>query len=426
MNAQSIRKIRQNFIIISMLSFMTVMLFTGGLINIVNNLRIRDNVSNMLDYIIEHEGDLPVPSAQSPESSSSFLGSGPVLFTATPEFLYTTRYYAVIFDKYNHVDDVKLNHIYSVQKSDAIRGASTILDSHSSFGYYENYYFYKTGELDHGRKIVVVLDTSTIITLNNGIFKSTILICGIGLLITFIAVLALSGRMIRPELENARRQKMFITNASHELKTPLAVIQANTELEELMNGETEWTQSTLRQVDRLNGLIQNLVMIARAQETEDPGSRVDFDASSAIRETVEPYESLALKQEKTLSLNIVPDIHMNADESRIRQLAMILIDNAFKYCDDKGAVGVSFTKVRIGRQVRLSVYNSYAEGKGMDYTRFFDRFYRRDSSHSTNSKGKGGYGIGLSIAESICTQYKGTIRVSWKDGIITFTCVLGT
>ena len=115
MNAQSIRKIRQNFIIISMLSFMTVMLFTGGLINIVNNLRIRDNVSNMLDYIIEHEGDLPVPSAQSPESSSSFLGSGPVLFTATPEFLYTTRYYAVIFDKYNHVDDVKLNHIYSVQ-----------------------------------------------------------------------------------------------------------------------------------------------------------------------------------------------------------------------------------------------------------------------------------------------------------------------
>lgn len=424
MNTQSIKELRRNFIIIAMLSFMTVMLFTGGLINIANHLRITRNVGNMLDYIIENEGELPDPAEYSSEGSTSVLNNPPLLFTSTQEFMYTTRYYAVIFDRDRHVEKIGLSHIHSVRRKDALKNAEKILDHHNSFGSFDDRYFYKTGSLDHDRTIVVVLDASTIISLNNSIFKSTIQICVAGLFITLLAVLALSGRMIRPEIENARRQKMFITNASHELKTPLAVIRANTELEELMNGETEWTQSTLRQVVRLNGLIQNLVLIARAQEAEEPGIRKDFDASSAIRETAEPYEALSLKQGKDLTLEIVPDIHMNADESKIRQLAVILIDNAFKYCDEEGSILVTFSKTRIGRQVRLTVSNSYAKGKEVDYSQFFDRFYREDSSRSTN-KEKDGFGIGLSIAESICTQYKGNIRAAWKDGTITFTCLLG-
>ena len=115
---------------------------------------------------------------------------------------------------------------------------------------------------------------------------------------------------------------------------------------------------------------------------------------------------------------------MNAVESRIRQLTVILIDNAFKYCDEKGLVHITFSRTRIGRQARLTVSNSYAAGKDVDFSRFFERFYREDTSHTANENA-GGYGIGLSIAESICTQYKGSIRASWKDGIITFTCVLG-
>jgi signal transduction histidine kinase len=270
-----------------------------------------------------------------------------------------------------------------------------------------------------------MIDASTLINLNQSVTRSTLIICGVGLIITFLAVLALSGRIVQPEIENARRQKMFITNASHELKTPLAVIRANTELEELINGETEWTHSTLRQVDRLNGLIQNLVMIARAQEAEDPGTLTDVDASAAIIDTVRPYESLARQEGKTLSLDVVPDLHMTADESRLRQLAAILVDNAFKYCDEKGDVSVAFSRTRIGRQMSLTVSNSYAAGKDVDYSRFFERFYREDTSHNTNREDRGGFGIGLSIAESICNQYKGTIRASWKDGIITFTCLLG-
>lgn len=402
-----------------MLSFIAVMLFTGGLINISNNLKIRRNMAEMMDYIIENEGE--IPTHDSSEDSSE--ENSEAIYHLSPEVRYSTRYFAVLYDARGQVEDVKLSHIYSENYESAILTADTIRETGITFGTIGQYYFYKTGEYEDGSSIVVIMDASTLIDLNQSIIRSTVMICGIGLFLTFIAVIAVSGRMIRPEIENARRQKMFITNASHELKTPLAVIRANTELEELMNGETEWTQSTLRQVDRLNGLIQNLVMISRAQEAEDPSVRGDIDASAAIFDSIKPYESLARQQKKELTTDIVPDIHMIADESKIRQLAALLIDNAFKYCDENGTVHVTFARARIGRQVRLTVSNTYAAGKDVDYSRFFERFYREDSSHSTNDD-KGGYGIGLSIAESICTQYKGSIKAAWKDGVITFTCLL--
>ncbi|MBE6006695.1 MAG: GHKL domain-containing protein [Lachnospiraceae bacterium] len=433
MSAESIRKIRKNFILTAMLSFITVMVFTGGLINIANNLQLRNSMENVLDYIIDNKGDLP---DQKPEeategtslgenttASARERGSSELLRSFAPEYRYTTRYFAVLYDRTGRVQEVKLSHIHSVDRESAVEAAERIRELRYSFGDFGGSYFFKKAAYMDGASIVVVLDALTLINVNRSIIRSTILICAAGLLITFAAVLSVSGRMIRPEIENARRQKMFITNASHELKTPLAIIRANTELEELMNGETEWTQSTLRQVDRLNGLIQNLVMIARAQEAEEPGARKEFNASAVILDTVKPYESLARQDEKTLTTDIAPDIRVNADESRIRQLAAILIDNAFKYCDDHGAVDVLFSKNRIGRQVRLAVSNTYARGKDVDYTRFFERFYREDSAHSADG-GKDGFGIGLSIAENICTQYKGSIRVSWKDDIITFTCLL--
>lgn len=421
MNAAAIRTLRRNFILISMLSFIAVMVFTGGLINLTNNIKVRNDMSDVLDYIIENKGDMPEHDEDGEDSESGAFQA------LSPEARYSARYFAVLYDKDGQIaeDGLKLNHIRSVNQDEAVKLANAILESNSPFGTIGEYYFYKSAVYEDGSSIVVVMDASTLIDLNKSIIHSTVLICGAGLLLTFLAVLSVSGRMIRPEIENARRQKMFITNASHELKTPLAVIRANTELEELMNGETEWTQSTLRQVDRLNGLIQNLVMIARSQEAEDPGVRGDIDASAAILDSIKPYESVARQQGKSLTTDITPDIHMNAVESRIRQLTVLLIDNAFKYCDEKGLVHVSFSRVRIGRQVRLTVSNSYAAGKDVDYSRFFERFYREDSSHSSNED-KGGYGIGLSIAESICTQYKGNIRASWKDGIITFTCLLGT
>ena len=112
---------------------------------------------------------------------------------------------------------------------------------------------------------------------------------------------------------------------------------------------------------------------------------------------------------------------MLADSSKIRQLTTLLVDNAVKYCDEGGKIEVTAGQIKNGRGAALTVSNSYAEGADVDYSRFFERFYRQDSSHNID---KGGYGIGLSLAESICSQYGGDIRAQWKDGVISFICQL--
>ncbi len=229
-----------------------------------------------------------------------------------------------------------------------------------------------------------------------------------------------SSRAIRPEVESARRQQQFITNASHELKTPLAVIRANTEVTEMMSGQTEWTTSTMRQVDRMDGLIQNLVMIARASESESADDAVmKIDAAEVVRASVEPFGSLASQSGLELTCEADGPIPLDGTASSVQQLVTLLVDNAIKYCDEGGHVRVEATPRARGGVV-INVSNSYAEGEGMNLDRFFDRFYREDEAHS-NQKG---YGIGLSVVESIAKRYKGSVKVGWASGDITFTCVL--
>ena len=169
----------------------------------------------------------------------------------------------------------------------------------------------------------------------------------------------------------------------------------------------------------MNGLIQNLVMIAKAEEREDKSKLAEINASEAVEQTVSPYKALAEQTGKTLKTAIEKNVMVTSDESKLRQLITILIDNAIKYCDENGEVGVSLIPIKHGKlRMRLVVSNTYKDGAGIDCNRFFDRFYREDQSHNID---KGGYGIGLSIAESICSQYGGNIKAAWKDESISFT-----
>ncbi len=433
MNERSIKRLRKKFIMIAMLSFLFVMLFTGALINLANILSTRYTTGLILDYIIDNDGELTTAkqrqdgeAASDAETIEHFQQD----HDFTPEFRYSTRYFCVFYNPDGSIGEVKTDHIATVSEKTAISYAKDVQENplpflkNTTFGKYKDYY-YKIGKASDGRKLIVFLDSSTQVATNNTIIRATILICGTGILITFIIVWVFSSRLIQPEIENMKRQKQFITNASHELKTPLAVIRANTEVEEMINGESEWTQSTMRQVDRLNGLIQNLVMITRAQEQEDKSVLSSINVTDVINQSIDPYESLAKQDHKILVRNLTQNVTMVADASKIQQLSTLLIDNAFKYCDPEGTITISLDTIKKGKTVRLVVSNNYAEGANVDYTRFFDRFYRQDQSHSQSQEdNKGGYGIGLSIAESICQSYQGSINATWKDGIISFTCLL--
>lgn len=422
MNSAAIRQLRSKFILIATLSFFVVILFTGGMTSLANQYSLRQQAGTALDLIVQNEGVLPEPDNQ----MASALHTTDIFEGLMPEYTYAARYFTVVYDKDGHVQDVDVRHIGVVNEDEAIEYADAARESYEKsltvslldMGQTDTFY-YRVSPTDNGGSMAAFLDCSFQMQVNREVGWNTILICGVGILGSFLLVLFWSKSAIRPEIENTRKQKQFITNASHELKTPLAVIRANTEVIEMLQGESEWTQSTMSQVDRMDGLVQNLVMITRAEEREDRTTMGEIDVTKVVTDSVDPFRALARQEKKELVCNVDANVRMVADESAIQQLCTLLVDNAIKYCDDGGRVVVELSQPKRDRVV-LSVQNTFANGKKAQFDRFFERFYRDDEAHSN----EGGYGIGLSVAESICTRYGGSIRASWKAGAVTFTCQL--
>ncbi len=422
MNEQAIKKLRRKFTLSAFLSFLAVMLMMGTLIlclNLQTNVRqwkkVLTHVAENGGYItgIEHERD-----GDSPDALSDFLEDVfGVALDSSPEFRYSTRYFAVLFSENGKAEETITNNIAAVSPEQALEYGEAVVNRGPFFGYYGNY-VYQVADTDEGR-MVVFLDASVQNRMTKRLISIISLLILMGALGMFLLVRLLSKRMIQPEIKNAELQKQFITNAGHELKTPLAVIRANTELDMMINGENEWNQSTLRQTENMTKLIQELIQIARADEAGKQDDLKETDVSAVVREAAEAFASVAQQSGKNMEEHIEEGITMQAVDGHVKQLATLLIDNAIKYCDDKGTVKTELSQK--GKTIRLTVSNDYREGENVDYTRFFERFYRADESHNSE---KGGYGIGLSIAESLVKRYKGTIKADWSSGRIRFTCTL--
>lgn len=418
MSTKEIQALRKKFIVIAMFSFFLVMLFIGAVINTISFTVTTVSIRSVLTSIAENNGRAD----EDVEKEGNMTRPGlPTFFDAFSPTYRHNHFFVLYYNedgtlaKYNsNTENVSENTLVQYY-------AKNLLQFSKKFGRYGTYYYLRSAT-EEGLAQLTILDCSSELSSFMRLLSATVATCLVALLITLVLVLSLSEKVIQPEIENSMRQKQFITNASHELKTPLAVIRANTELSELMHGEDEWSQSTLKQVDHLNGLIQNLVLIAKAAEREDKSIMSEINASHCVEESVSNFEAMAKQADKTLAKDIEKDLKIIGDESKLRQLTTLLVDNAIKYCDEKGTVTVTLTTPKKGKKgLKLTVSNSYAAGADIDCNRFFDRFYREDQSHNID---KGGYGIGLSIAESICRQNGGSIHATWKDGVISFVCQL--
>ena len=417
MSTKEIQRLRHKFILIAMFSFFLVMLFIGAVINTISYAVTTISIHSTLETITENEGRLE-DNIQSDQNVHPRLPS--IVDAFSPTYRHN-HFFVLRYQADGTMTKLVSNTDNASEKALVTAYAERLNGLPKSFGRYGTYYYLKTKKSE-SEMVLTILDCTSELSSILRLLSATAMTCFAALLITLALVLILSERMVQPEIEIAKRQKQFITNASHELKTPLAVIRANTELLELTSGENEWTQSTLKQVDHMNGLIQNLVLISKAAEREDKSVMTEINASAIVEESVANFDAMATQSEKSLLREIEKNLTLIADESRLRQLTTLLVDNAIKYCDEKGTITVSLSGIKKGKKgLRLAVSNSYAEGAKIDYNRFFDRFYREDASHNID---KGGYGIGLSIAESICKQNGGSIGASWKDGVITFTCTL--
>ena len=408
MTPQAIAKMRRTFIAIATASFFVAILFMGATTFASNVIIVRSQANNTIDAILDAGGNVP--------TRENYHGEG-----FQEEASYGLRFFTVSFDTKGNVTDIDLSHVNLIGKEEAIAISEVAADPDRivGLGQYENY-MYKEGPTENG-SMVVFLDCSFQLENVNKVTTNTLILTVLALVVAFIAVFAFSKRAIKSEIENANRQQKFMTNASHELKTPIAVIRANTELTEMLSGETEWTQSTLNQVDRLEGLVRDLMTIVRGEERESAEQQLsDIDVAAVVGKAVDSFKGMAQQNGKNLETSLADGVKLRGSEASIEQLTCLLVDNAIKYCDEGGSIDVHLVPARIGRGCTLSVTNDYAEGADVDYRRFFDRFYRADESHENQQ----GYGIGLSVAESICERYHGSIKASWKAGKITFTCVL--
>lgn len=230
-----------------------------------------------------------------------------------------------------------------------------------------------------------------------------VVLCWLGML---ALVMLLSRKAIEPIADNMERQKQFVTNAGHELKTPLAIIQANTDAMELHQGESKWSRNIRTQTVRLSGLMQNLLTLAKMDEGGNLPPARPVDLSLLAQESVQVFQEAAALRGLVLEENVTPGLVLPADREHMTQLLSILLDNAVKYTDSGGQIAL--TLERAGAGVCLRVRNAPAR-LPEDVSRLFDRFYRGDPARTQKN---GGYGIGLSAAKAIVQAWKGSIDVS--------------
>lgn len=247
----------------------------------------------------------------------------------------------------------------------------------------------------------------------------TLAIAGLCLVVVFGLVVLFSRRAIAPYLKNMEAQKQFITNASHELKTPLTAIATSADVLAMEHDGDEWVHNIQTQAGRLSKLITNLVTLSRLDEEDPFPVRTEFSLSDALWEISEPFVSLAQAKGKTYTQDIADGLTVIGDRAAIQQMVSILLDNALKYSPDGGSI--SLTARRSGKRTEIAVSNIVEGTQFMDAARLFDRFYRADESHSNTVSGTG---IGLSIAKATADAHGGKISAKQTGNTITFQVTL--
>lgn len=458
-----IRKLQKKFISITAGALFVMILLVLAAVNgtffFQTNRQLNQRLDSMLGELLNRPGEEPLDSAKSPLSQPGEepldrpadelpLSPGSRKQEEPPSALRDTRRggeprfedrlrihtdgCVICLDEAGNILEIRQNAAQNYSQEELSSVADALLKKNRSRGWYQ-YFKYRIisrsgtegdswSDVDSGTDgdsgiVIGLLNASFDL---NAVFTMLLISAVIGLvsflLVLFIIILA-SGHAVKPIAESYARQKQFVTDAGHELKTPLTVISANSELARMIYGDSEWFDSIDRQVGKMNGLVRSLITLAKMDEEEKPVFSL-FHLSDAVFDTAKSFEGLLHSRGRLLSLDIAENIRYNGDESRLRQVVSILMDNAVKYCDEKGKVTVKLFR---DRQVRLQVINDFSDAENCELDKVFERFYRADRARTPD----GSYGLGLSIAKSIVELHRGQIRAkALEHGRIMFEVTL--
>lgn len=392
-----LKKMRRKFILAAMTAVFTIVMILSFMVNLWFTTSITRQLDSTLVELLASEQRSQDPFRNGFPGDNSF-----------PERPYMTRYFAVTFGDGGTVTHISREYIASITYETAVEYATNVLERGHEFGFYKGYRYTVS---QSGARIVVFLNAEIEMEARSAVLIASCTVSALCMLLAFIIILLLSKRALDPYMRNIERQKQFITDAGHELKTPLTAIAASADVLALENEGNEWIGTIQSQVQRLSKLVSSLVTLSRLDEEQPRLEHSDFSLSDVVWEIAEPMASVAASKRLHFEQSIADGMTMRGDRDSIAQLVSILLDNAAKYCAPEGEI-----RLRAYKQHRdnvIEVYNTCTLSDPEHIERLFDRFYRPDKSRTSST---GGNGIGLSIAKAIAEAHKGTITALTNNG----------
>lgn len=412
-----IKKFRRRFILLAMLALFAVMVLIIGGINVYNFYEVAEDADSLLHIISFNRGSLPEVPIEPVQADrhDGFRGHGRIpddnFGRYSPETPYETRYFYVgINNETGEADLIETSKIVAVDQNEAEKMARQALSDDDDSGFVGEYRYYISRARQ--RTYVVFMDCGRTLDSARRFLFGSLIISSLGYMLVFVIVSFLSRYAIRPVTAGYEKQKQFISDAGHELKTPLSIIRADADILEMDLGENEWVTDIRRQVLRMTDLTDALSKLSRMDESEQSIPMEELNFSDLMKEQSSSFEALARTAGMTLKYTAPTELYLRGNRKALQDLCSVLLDNAVKYSADGAEIQLLLEKV--GKSASLSVSNpSKLPLPADDLERLFERFYRTDPSRNS---GTGGFGIGLAIARAVAESHGGTIKAYSPDG----------
>ena len=446
-----IKQLQRRFIRIAVVSLTVAMVLVVGIVNIANLISVRTELSDTLSLLAgsdssgEREGREPEETSSpaegegrdetetdGPQVSRKEKGKGnsaadatfPPRPNAAPSrhfrnMMAETNWFSGIVGEDGGVKRVWMEQMENLDEETAVQMIQRAISEGKTEGFLQDYMF-RVRELRSGDREIILMNCETRLATVRKLMWISGIACAGGILLAWLLVTLASRKAVEPTIRNMEQQKQFITNASHELKTPLTVIATNMELLEMETEDNPWVRSTQKQTAALRRLVDELVYLSRMEEEYPTLSMEPLDPGNLLEETAEPFTAMAEFNGKEMKVTAEKGLTMNGDRASIQRLMSTLCDNAVKYAS---AGPITAELKGEGKNIVLKVSNPVAEPLNRQQCeQLFNRFYRVDPSR--NKDKKSGFGIGLAIAAAIAEKHGGRITASMEGDRLAFVCTL--
>lgn len=397
-----VKRLRKRFVFITMFAVIVVLSIIIFSINIVNFHNVSKFSDNVLTFLAANDGRFPAHDEKDHEKIEFKEG----LTNETP---FETRFFTIKYNQKGEIEKVDLGRIAAIgDESSAVELAKQVLSSNKTKGYKDIYRFL-VSNTDDGKMIIFVDCGKQLFTAKKFLLASVI-VSVVGLLAVFLLVLLLSKKAILPIELSYRKQKEFITNASHELKTPITIISANNEINELENGKNENTECIKNQVSKMISMVKSMTMLSKIDEKYAKQEISEFDFSKNLNDAVDSFSNVIKTKKLHFNYECAENVIYKGNENLIKQLLFVLLDNAIKYADN--FIDLKFYTSK--KKLILMLRNDTSGIEIGNLNKYFERFYRSERNRANID----GTGIGLAIADEIVAFHKGKIAAYSEDGKI--------